>query len=74
MKSAAGFFARVPSIIGSFYVEKSLKISPVQTATGVVGTSAWAMFFTNIYQKNRMNVSRETLPNYCAEKRFLLTA
>ena len=32
------------------------------------------MFFTNNYVKNDMNVSRETLPVFCADLGVLLTA
>ena len=38
------------------------------------GAGARAMFFTNNYVKNDMNVSRETLPVFCATLRVLLTA
>lgn len=38
------------------------------------GTGARAMFLANIYVKNDMNVSRETLVNFCADMRGLLTA
>jgi hypothetical protein len=37
-----------------------------------VGTRTRAMFFTNNHVKNDMNVSRETLPNYCAIKKVLV--
>ena len=35
-------------------------------------TGARAMFFTNNYTEKRINVSRETMPNYCAIKKVLV--
>jgi hypothetical protein len=72
VKSAALFTARVPSDIGSSCGDREPKKSLQKPRPRAVGTSAWAMFFTNNHVKNDMNVSRETMPNYCAIKKVLV--
>ena len=51
--------------------QKSTRRAPPPTR---LHTRARAMFLSNNYVKNDMNVSRETLPIFCAQMRVLLTA
>ena len=65
---------RVPSDIGSNSGDRVQKTKNKRPRPPFVHAVARAMFFTNNHVKNDMNVSRETMRIYCAEKRFLLTA
>ena len=64
---------RVPSHIGSKTAENGQKSENRATRPRALAAQARAMFFSNNHVKNDMNVSRETLPIFCAIRWGLLT-
>ena len=65
---------RGPAISGQKTAENRQKSAIHAPPPALVPTGARAMFLANIYVKNGMNVSRETLLKICADMRGLLTA